>query len=130
MEYIASRLVELRRKDGLTQQEMASKLGVSHRAFQSYERSEREAPLVLLSCLRENFGVDLNELLTGKPSAELDLESLRIVIESIEATLDSMHRVMAPGKKARLVVLCCELLASGTTVSMIQAIVRESLSEQ
>jgi len=54
---VGARLAEVRVDSGLSQAEFATRLGVSLRAYQSYERAEREPPFTLAVRLSREFGV-------------------------------------------------------------------------
>lgn len=60
---IANRLVELRRKKGLSQEELADLLGVSRQAVSKWERAEASPDTDNLICLARIYGVSLDELL-------------------------------------------------------------------
>ncbi len=59
----ANRLVELRRKKGLSQEELADLLGVSRQAVSKWERAEASPDTDNLICLAKIYGVSLDELL-------------------------------------------------------------------
>jgi transcriptional regulator with XRE-family HTH domain len=54
---VGARLAEVRVESGLSQTDFAARLGVSLRAYQSYERAEREPPFTLAVRLYREFGV-------------------------------------------------------------------------
>ena len=54
---------ELRTTSGITQQELANKLGVSRSAIGMYENGEREPDFDTLELIADFFNVDLNYLL-------------------------------------------------------------------
>ena len=60
---IANRLVELRKKHGLSQEELANKLGISRQAVSKWERAESSPDTDNLICLAKLYGVSLDELL-------------------------------------------------------------------
>lgn len=60
---IANRLVNLRKKNGLSQEELASKLGLSRQAVSKWERAEASPDTDNLICLAKLYGVSLDELL-------------------------------------------------------------------
>lgn len=62
---IGERLAALRNRVRLSQVDFAERLGISPRAYQNYERGEREVPAVVLKLLYEVFGVDPLWVLTG-----------------------------------------------------------------
>ena len=55
-------LRQLREKQGLKQKELAEELGISLRAYQYYERNEREPQLSTLIRIADYFDVSLDEL--------------------------------------------------------------------
>ena len=60
---IADRLVKLRKKHGLSQEELADKLGISRQAVSKWERAESSPDTDNLICLARLYGVSLDELL-------------------------------------------------------------------
>lgn len=62
---IAERIRELRQAHGLSQQELANKIGVSKSTINMYERGERKPPLDSQEALADYFNVDL-DYLTGR----------------------------------------------------------------
>lgn len=63
---IANRLYEYRKNMGLTQEELAEKIGVSRQAVSKWERSEASPDTDNLIELSKVYGVTLDELLKGK----------------------------------------------------------------
>jgi len=57
------RLREVRMRNGLTQQQMADKLGISLNAYQKYEQAERSPSLECLVSIADIFDVSLDYLL-------------------------------------------------------------------
>jgi len=64
---IANRLIELRKKKGLSQEELANLLGVSRQAVSKWERAEASPDTDNLICLAKIYGISLDELLNIKP---------------------------------------------------------------
>src|SRR5690554_3542843 len=60
---IANRLVELRKKHNLSQEELASKLGVSRQAVSKWERAESSPDTDNLISLAKLYNKSLDELL-------------------------------------------------------------------
>ena len=60
---IANRLVGLRKKAGLSQEELADKLGLSRQAVSKWERAEASPDTDNLICLAKLYGVSLDDLL-------------------------------------------------------------------
>lgn len=69
---IADRLVKLRKQKGLSQEELAEKLGLSRQAVSKWERAEASPDTDNLICLAKLYGVSLDELL----NTEEDLETI------------------------------------------------------
>lgn len=63
---IADRLVELRRKKGINQEELAEKLGVSRQAVSKWERAESQPDMGNLIALAELYGITLDSLIRGE----------------------------------------------------------------
>lgn len=61
----------IRKKSGLTQQQLANKLGISRSAVGMYEKGEREPNFETLELIADTFNVDMNYLLGEKPSTEV-----------------------------------------------------------
>lgn len=55
-------LLHLRKVRGLKQTELAPHLGISWRAYQTYERGEREPQLCTLIALADFYHISLDEL--------------------------------------------------------------------
>ena len=62
----ANRLVELRKKHNLSQEELAEKLGVSRQAVSKWERSEASPDTDNLIALADIYGMSLDELIFGE----------------------------------------------------------------
>ena len=71
---------------GLSQARMAEALGMSQRAYQSYETGKRSMPVEALVDMHRQFGVDLNWILLGveavRPGHDL------AALEGFETALD------------------------------------------
>jgi len=63
---LKSRFKELRKKQGLTQEEMAQKLSVTRQAVSRWETGETVPSIDTLSLMSRSFGVSINSLL-GQP---------------------------------------------------------------
>lgn len=70
----ANRLYELRKKQGLSQEELAEKLGVSRQAVSKWERSEASPDTDNLIALAKIYGLSLDELVYGE-KAENEAEN-------------------------------------------------------
>ena len=91
---IADRLIKLRKQKGLSQEELADKLGISRQAVSKWERAEASPDTDNLICLAKLYGVSLDELL----SSDDDIET--IVKEQVkeEPKKDEIHLKSKGGK--------------------------------
>ncbi len=71
---IANRLVNLRKKNGLSQEELANKLGLSRQAVSKWERAEASPDTDNLICLAKLYGISLDELLKTDDGVETIVE--------------------------------------------------------
>jgi len=62
---LGARMAIARNELGLSQARMAEALGMSQRAYQSYETGKRSMPVEALVDMHRQFGVDLNWILLG-----------------------------------------------------------------
>ena len=60
------KLKEIRQSLSMTQEQLAGKLGLTYRAYTSYERNENKPPLTMLDMLLLNFDVNLNWFVSGR----------------------------------------------------------------
>lgn len=92
---IANRLVELRKKSGLSQEELATKLGLSRQAVSKWERAEASPDTDNLICLANLYGVSLDELLrTDEPVED-------IINKQKERTMNSEEEKESEAKKEK-----------------------------
>ena len=55
-------LLQLRKSKGLTQTDLALEIGISWRAYQTYERGQRDPSLPTLIALADFYNLSLDEL--------------------------------------------------------------------
>lgn len=67
---IANKLVELRKKNGLSQEELADKLGLSRQAVSKWERAESSPDTDNLICLAKLYNISLDDLLNTDETLE------------------------------------------------------------
>ena len=95
---IADRLVKLRKKNGLSQEELADKLGLSRQAVSKWERAEASPDTDNLICLAKLYGISLDELL----STDDDVDT--IVKEQVkkEEIKEGIHLVDDDGSEVHI----------------------------
>lgn len=74
----SERLKQLRKKTGLTQEELSSKLGIARTTYSGYERGTSEPDFDTITKFSEFFKVNLNWLITGSDKV-LDVENEKVV---------------------------------------------------
>lgn len=110
------RLVSIRESLHLTQTEFAEKLGLSPRAYQNYERGEREIPIQLVQSLHDVFKIDPLWVLSGtdeKPALAKDRNNVDVLLMEkilvlVEQHLTNRRAKLPADKKARLIRLIYE----------------------
>ena len=70
----ANKLLQYRKASGLSQEELAEKIGVSRQAVSKWERAEASPDTDNLILLAKIYGVTLDELLIGDPATTLNKE--------------------------------------------------------
>ena len=65
---IANRIKEARKKAGLTQKEVADRLGMTYQAISNYERGVNRIEVSILSALCNLYGISVPEILQGHDS--------------------------------------------------------------
>ena len=89
---IADRLIKLRKEHGLSQEELADKLGLSRQAVSKWERAEASPDTDNLICLAKLYGVSLDELLQTDDSVET------IVKEQVKEESDKEEKIILQDK--------------------------------
>ena len=87
----ANRLVELRKKNNLSQEELAEKLGVSRQAISKWERSEASPDTDNLIALAEIYGMSLDELIFGEKRGGADEEEKKDEEKKKEESEEQNH---------------------------------------
>lgn len=90
---IANRLVELRKKMGFSQEELADKLGLSRQAVSKWERAEASPDTDNLICLAKLYGVSLDTLLDTEQSIEDIAREVKEKKEDIGVSKNGIHLV-------------------------------------
>lgn len=115
---IGSRIKQARAALGLTQKDLCNKTGLPLPSLRNYELSHRIPGGDAIGLLVD-VGINSNWLLreegpmlladSAKPTG-LDMERLRLSIETVEEGLAATRSAMEPGKKAELVLAVYDLL--------------------
>ena len=109
---LGQRIGALRRERGLSQAELARKIGISASAMGMYEQGRREPAAATLVALARELGVTTDYLLTGELSTRMDAEAfsgvLRDLVSSADRRLEA--RPARPFSRQELAVLFAALL--------------------
>lgn len=89
----ANRLCELRKKHNLSQEELASMLGVSRQAISKWERSESSPDTDNLIELARIYNMTLDELLNGNDAIDLIIENKQNNIDNEESNISAIHHI-------------------------------------
>lgn len=76
MEGLNERIINLRKEKGLTQSQLADKIGVTDKAVSKREVNEANPDISLLSKIADLFGVTIDYLLTGKATDNISLDEM------------------------------------------------------
>ena len=79
---LGQRIAALRRHLGMSQAELAQRIGVSPSAVGMYEQDRREPSLAAVVTLSDTLGVSVDYLLTGRPLTDRDGEILKSTLFS------------------------------------------------
>lgn len=109
---LGARIASMRRNAGLSQSQLAKKLGISASAMGMYEQGRREPPLDIVIALSENLQVSTDYLLTGKPAS---CQEEKLVTENLLGSIltaeDRMkNRSVRPFSREELAVLFAAML--------------------
>ncbi len=109
---LGHRISALRRERGLSQAELAHRLGISASAMGMYEQGRREPSADTLVALARELQVTTDFLLTGKLNTLMDDDSFSRMLMHLVNTADHQleQRVNKPFSRQELAVLFAALL--------------------
>ncbi len=84
---IGERIKELRKQQGMTQSDLAKKLGIPYQSIGQWERGIRTPKSKTISRIIDALGVDISVFLQGLVSFEEISEEMDMPIESVKETL-------------------------------------------
>ena len=108
---MGARIAALRREAGLSQAQLALRLGISPSAMGMYEQGRREPSMETLVAMAKVFRVSTDYLLTGQP-AEQEQEALQEMLLSRISSADRRleERKDRPFSRQELAVLFAAML--------------------
>ena len=109
---LGARIAALRRRDGLSQAQLAKQLQVSASAVGMYEQGRREPGAEILVKLAKVFSVSTDYLLTGQVHTEAEAQTAgQLLLSSLaEAQLHLENREKQPFTRQELAVLFAAML--------------------
>ncbi|MGN1194394.1 MAG: helix-turn-helix domain-containing protein, partial [Acutalibacteraceae bacterium] len=112
----------LRKSRGMTQKELAEKLGVSDKTVSHWERDESAPDISLIPVIAEIFSVTCDELLRGekssKPSEPSDIYNENELSEKGEKQMKYLFEKALSRLKMKSII-CAGVTAAGFVVSLI-----------
>lgn len=116
---IGARLAICRSEIGVSQAAMAEAIGVSHRAYHSYEKGKRGVPVEALIKMQNQYEVDVAWLLLGTKSirAGHDFDALKRIEMSLDQYLESANIKIKSEKRGAIVARWYESHVKGREVS-------------
>ena len=108
---LGARIAALRRKAGLSQAELASRLQISASAMGMYEQGRREPSAQMLVTLAKALGVTTDYLLTGTSNGEQEEDFHRLLLDRITSADRRLEkRPDRPFSRQELAVLFAAML--------------------
>ena len=96
---IANRLVTLRKRNSLSQEALAEKLGISRQAVSKWERAEASPDTDNLILLSRIYGISMDELLSTEdeiPVSYMDMEEEKLPEKEIR---EEEGEILSPEKR-------------------------------
>ena len=87
MSYFSDTLIHLRKKAGLSQQQLAEATGLSRSAIGMYETGRREPDMDTLRLFSSFFGVDMNTLTSPQTAADAEPWTLEEAVRALSRRL-------------------------------------------
>ena len=76
-------IAELRKEKGMTQEQLAEKMGVTDKSISRWENGKTIPDLSMITILAEELNVEVSELLNGRKMTKEELEKLRDTINNV-----------------------------------------------
>ena len=115
---IGSRILEFRRTRGITQADLAVRIGMSHGALVNYEKEKRDPPASMLASICDIYSVNPDWLLLGNGTMERqDIhEHLDSALKATKTFLAKYRRDRDPEAEIRLVKALFRYLVTHGTI--------------
>lgn len=107
---LGGRIAALRRDRGLSQAELAQRLGISASAVGMYEQGRREPSVEMLVAMATEFRVSTDYLLTGRPGPGEETSVLALLNSRLEGAKEQLRRRKEPLSRQEMAVLLAAIL--------------------
>ncbi|MBQ8518497.1 MAG: helix-turn-helix transcriptional regulator [Agathobacter sp.] len=107
-------LKELRNENGMTQEQLGEKLGVSNKTISRWETGKYMPPVECLNMLSDIYNISINEILGGERAS--GDEFTKIAEENITVTLKGVEKNYQTFKK---IMMCILALTTVLTIIII-----------
>ena len=108
---LGQRIAALRRQRGLSQAELASRLGISASAMGMYEQGRREPSADTLVSLAREFQVTTDFLLTGEMNSQMDEQAYsRMLLNLIDSAQERSQGRRPSFSRQELALLLAALI--------------------
>ncbi|MEL7128613.1 MAG: helix-turn-helix transcriptional regulator [Pseudomonadota bacterium] len=116
---VGARLAISRSEIGISQAVMAEAIGVSHRAYHSYEKGKRGIPIEALIKMHSRYEVDVAWLLLGTKSIRVghDFEALKRIETSLDQYLEGAGIKIKSEKRGAIVARWYQSQVEGREVT-------------
>lgn len=116
----SSRLYELRKKKGLSQEELAGKLNVSRQTVSKWELGDSTPDMEKLTAISDLFDISLDELVLGKSQASGDTSSkTEDIINVLEEKVLTTENKKRAGKGLKIAGILFGAVLAVDVISMI-----------
>lgn len=100
-----NRLYDLRKKRGISQEELAGEVGVSRQTISKWETGESTPDMEKMIALSTYFGITLDELVLGKkdmPENMTENMTDNTVGKTVEKVMDISEKIFTPENKKKV----------------------------
>lgn len=107
---IGAFLKDLRKHNGLTQEQLAEKLNISNRSISRWETGKSLPDIAILIELAEFYNVDINEILDGKRKDNTNVEPKELINAIANYTNHDMEIILNRIKRYSFISICALFL--------------------